>query len=107
MKAVLLVEAAGVPVLFQHPQCHGRETTASEFGKNVIDESAAVAVSPQLRQDVQRRDVADASGIIVRVSGWNHLAERNAFVSLFDYKDRPFVVGNTLGPESGSISEIG
>src|SRR5438034_11193045 len=60
LKALFLVELSCVPVLFQHPQRHLNESTAPKFLQHMIHERPAVAMTAQIRQAVQRRNVANA-----------------------------------------------
>src|SRR5438093_13660808 len=99
MKAAFFVEPPRVAVLFQHPQRHFRESAPPKLGTHVIDQGATVALTSQMGQDMYRRDLADARGVIIRVTGWNHLAKGDRFAVFLDQKHGPRLVGDALRPK--------
>src|SRR6266566_1786210 len=74
-----------------------------EFLEHVIHERAAVAMTAQIRQDVQRRDVADARGVVIGILRGDHLTKRDALTLFLNEIDRPFGIGDPLRPERRAI----
>src|SRR5882757_6788509 len=102
-KTALLVKPPRTMVFFEHPQRHLGKSPAPQLRKHMIDQYPSIAAAAQVRQHVQRRDVADARGVIVGIPGRDHLTERHGFTLLLDQEYGPIRIGDPVRPELRSI----